>query len=240
MRRTFAIALGASCVFFAKAVFADDAVGLATLLPKLAITSQRIETLVKKASFTMVGHMENVDGDGTVSGKKDGIVRVKNDGNGNSTVEVIRYVEDGQDKTEDARKKAEKREREAKKPKEPDEEIHMPFLGTEQAKYDFRLGEADTADPSRVKIYFTAKRPAQNLLNGSAWVDTKTGEVLTMGVAPSRTPTFVDYLRVTIEFAESTPMGRAVSKIGFEGGGGIWFLRKRFRGTAVFSGYEVH
>lgn len=237
MRRT-ALALAASSIFF----FAFDARAeenpLAVLLPKLAVSSARFESMLKKASFTLTGKMETVSSDGSVSDPKEGIFRVVNDGQGHTKVDVVKYAEDGKDKTEDAKKKAEERAKEKKKPK-PDEEVHMPFLGTEQGKYDYRIGEADKVDPSRVRVYFTPRSPAQNLLQGSAWVDSTNGNVLSMGASPSKTPPFIDYFRIQIECGEATSMGPAPSKISFEGGGGFLFIKKRFRGAATMTGWQV-
>jgi hypothetical protein len=195
--------------------------------------------MLKKASFTVTGKMETVAGDGAISDPKEGIFKVVNDGSGNVKVEVVRYAEDGKDKTDDAKKKAEERAKEPKKKPKPDEEVHVPFLGTEQGKYDYRIGEADKIDPTRVRVYFTPRSPAQNLLQGSAWVDSKNGDILSMGASPSKTPAFVDYFRIQIECAENTAMGPAPSKIMFEGGGGVLFLKKRFRGAATLTGWQV-
>lgn len=121
----------------------------------------------------------------------------------------------------------------------PDEVLHMPFLQPELGKYSFRVGESDPRSPARVRIYFTAKQRAKNLGNGSAWVDTRTGEVLTMGVSPSKTSFFVDFINVTLEFGDVTPAGPAISRIGFDAGGGFLFFHKRVRGEATLSHYEV-
>jgi len=217
--------------------FADDEGTLAILLPKLATSSERFETMLKKASFTLTGHMETVGGDGAISEKKEGSGRWVNDTAPN--FEVFKYVEDGFDKTETAKKDAEEKAKEPKKAKKPDEERHMPFLSSEQTKYDYRIGESDARDPARVRVFFTPKKAAENLFNGSAWVDSRTGDVLSMGIVPSKTPTFVDYLRVTVEFNEKTAQGPAISKIAFEGGGGFLFIKKRFRGVAVLTSYDV-
>lgn len=230
-------AIVATSLFLVTNTRADDD-PLAVLLPKLAVSSARFEAMLKKASFTMTGKMETISSDGSLSDPKEGMFRIVNDGSGVAKVEVIKYAEDGKDKTEEAKKKAEEKAKE-KKVKKPDEETHMPFLGTEQGKYDYRIGESDKADPTRVRVYFTPRSPAQNLVQGSAWVDSTNGNILSMGASPSKTPAFVDYLRVQIECNEMTSMGPAPSKIIFEGGGGILFIKKRFRGAATLTGWQV-
>jgi hypothetical protein len=228
-----------SFVFFSlpREARADDPVARAELLSRLATTSARFEEMLKKASFTVSGRMEKVSSDGVGSDPKESTFRLTPDGE-RKKVEVIKYVEDGEDKTAEARQKAADRAKQPKKAKKGDE-LHLPFLQSEQSKYDFRVGEADVRDPARVRIYFNAKSPAENLLNGSAWVDTRSGDLLSMGVAPSKPPGFVDYLRVQIEFAATTPMGPAVSKLSFEAGGSFLFIKKRYRGSATVADYQL-
>ena len=149
---------------------------------------------------------------------------------------MIRYSESGEDKTQEAREEAREGE---KKEKDPDDEVHMPFLASMQPKYSFRIRGTDKSDPSRVRIEFVPKHPEKTLPVGSAWVDSRTGEVLTMGVSPSKIGMFVDYLRVTITFGERMADTAAVSKITFEGAGGFLFFHKRFRGMAKLSEYSI-
>jgi len=212
---------------------------LAALLPKLSAWSARFEAMLDRATFTMSGHTEEVDGDGHASDRKEGVFRINARGP-RAHVEVIRYTEDGEDKTAKAREKVKKDEKDrANKPRDPDEILHMPFLASQLAKYDFRIGETDPRTPTRVRVYFTAKERAKNLGIGSAWVDVRTGDVLSMGVSPSKTSMFVDTLNVTLEFGESTPMGPGMSRVTFDARGGFLFFRKRVRGVALVSNYDV-
>jgi len=239
MRRTHVAFFAAAVTLWPLAAGAEDEGTLAIVLPKLATSSARLEELLKKASFTVTGHMETVGSDGATSEPKDGVFKVVSDGK-KQRFEVVRVVEDGKDKTEEAKKKAAEREkeREAKKP-DPGKEAHVPFLASEQPKYKFRVGEADTRDPARVRIFFDARTPAENLFNGSAWVDTRSGEILSAGFSPSKTSMFVDYVRVTVELGEKTTSGPAISKLRFEAGGGFLFLRKRVRGWATATEWAV-
>jgi hypothetical protein len=210
----------------------------AALLARLASSSARFEALLERATFTVTGHMEALDGDGDVSERREGAFRVSRKGR-HATVHVIRYVEDGEDKTGEAREKAAKDERKRLAQKrDPDKEVHMPFLAGVQHRYSYRLGETDPRAPSRVRVYFTAKEPARNLGNGSAWVDGATGEIFSIGVSPSETPMFVSYVNLTLEFGERTKLGPAISRLGFETEGGVLFFRKHVRGSAVLSSYE--
>ena len=208
---------------------------LSDVLSKLAVTSARFETDLEKASFTVEGHIESIGRDGRPSDRKEGAFRVRTDGK-RRRFDVIRYTEDGEDKLEEAREKAEESSRE-----EPDEDdrAHLPFLASEQSKYVFRLRDTDKADPARVRIEFSPKHPDKQLVIGSAWVDTRTGDVLTMGVSPSKKSLFVDYFNVTFEFGEKMGKGLGVSRLTFEGSGGILFFHKKYRGAARFYGYHV-
>jgi hypothetical protein len=232
----FALAVSVWC---ASGAGAEDEGTLAIVLPKLASSAARLEGLLKKASFTVTGHMESVGGDGAISDPKDGIFKIVSDGT-KQRFEVVRVIEDGKDKTEEAKKKAADREKErASKKPDPDKEAHVPFLASEQPKYNFRAGETDSKDPARIRIFFDAKSPAENLFNGSAWVDTRNGEILSAGFAPAKTPTFVDYVKVTVELGEKTTSGPAVSKLNFEAGGGFLFFRKKVRGWATVTEWAV-
>ncbi|WP_394841013.1 hypothetical protein LZC95_28550 [Pendulispora brunnea] len=200
----------------------------AELLAKLARTSAQFEAMMGKASFTVTGHMDN----------KEGTARVTMQGD-RSKVEILKYVEDGQDKTEEAKKRAAERAREPRKARQSRDEVHMPFLASEQTNYDFWVGDVDAHDPTHMRVFFHAKVPAENRMNGSAWVDERSGELLTASVTASKTPAFIDYIRAKFEFGEQTSMGPAISKLSFDTAGGFLFVRKHYAGSATFASYEL-
>ena len=148
---------------------------------------------------------------------------------------ILLYLEDGENKTEEAKKK--QREREGEKKEKRD--FKMPFFSTEQVRYDFDQVEVDKSVPSRVRISFVPKERAENTIEGSAWVDAQAGTVLSAGFKMSRTPAFVDYVHITVEFGESTALGPAISKVRLAGGGGFLFFRKRFRAEATMREYRI-
>ncbi|WP_394830338.1 hypothetical protein LVJ94_27905 [Pendulispora rubella] len=200
----------------------------AELLAKLAGTSAQFEAMMGKASFTVTGHMDD----------KEGTARVTMQGE-RAKVEILKYIEDGQDKTEEAKQKAAERAREPRKARSSRDEVHMPFLAGEQAKYDFWVGDVDARDPTHLRVFFHAKVPAENLMNGSAWVDAPSGDLLTASVTASKTPAFIDYVRAKFEFGERTSMGPAISKLSFDTAGGFLFVRKHYQGSATFTSYEL-
>ena len=205
------------------------------LMARLAQHAANFETMRTHASYAIDGRMEAVDGDGHPNSVKEMKARVAADGNG-ALFNVLRYVEDGEDKTEEARKKAHE---ENTKKKEDKHDLKMPFLAGEQPRYTFNQLECDKADASRVRIAFVPKVRAEDAIEGSAWVDTRTGTVISAGFKLSKTSTFVDYVNFTVEFGAPTALGPAVSKVTVEGTGGVVFFRKRFRGTALLTDYKI-
>jgi hypothetical protein len=205
------------------------------LLARLARHAEAFEAMRLRASFAIDGRLERLDGDGKVDGVKEMKARIDADGKKARFI-VVKYVEDGEDKTDDARRDA--RERETKK--DPDDKpIRMPFLAAEQPRYTFDVVERDRADPARVRITFTPRTPEKDTIEGSAWVDERTARVLSAGFKLSRPGTFVDFVKVTLRFEADTTLGPAVSTLSFEGSGGVLFIRKRFRGSATFSDYRI-
>ncbi|HVM69753.1 MAG TPA: hypothetical protein VM204_07960 [Gaiellaceae bacterium] len=179
--------------------------------------------------------MEELDRSGHVGGTKEMVVRVTATPSERLT-EVVRYLEDGADKTLEARKKAEKRRAEKKKGKiDKARDLHLPFLASEQPRYTFAFLERDPQSPSRVRVGFQPRVPAEDAFKGSAWVDEGAGEVLTMGFSPSKNPTFVDHVDVTMRFDLSTPLGRAPSSLTFDARGGFLVVRKHYRGSATIT-----
>jgi len=225
----------AMAVLSPAAPHAEAGIPLGPLMPKLQASSARFEAMLEKASFTVALRVESFDRAGKVREVKDGAFRLRAAGL-RHRVEVLRYSENGRDLTAEARAKA--RESEGEKP-DPDDQVHMPFLASEVSKYVFRTGETDVRDRARVRIYFRAKKPARTLFDGSAWVDSRTGEVLSMGVSPSKRALFVDRLGITLEFGVPTKEGPAVSRIDFDGEGGFWFFHERFHGSALLSEYAI-
>jgi hypothetical protein len=202
------------------------------LMARLAVHAAGFEAMKTRASYAVDGKLERIDGDGNADSVREMQAQVDADG-GEVHVRIVKYVEDGRDKTDEARKKA----RDDKD--DDDRDLKMPFLRGEQPRYTFDQIEADRADPARVRIAFVPRARADDTIEGSAWVDTRTGTVLSAGFKLSKTPMFVDYVHITLEFGAPTSLGPAVSKVQMVGRGGLLFLRKRFRAAATLSDYRV-
>lgn len=209
----------------------------AQLMTGLAAHAQKFEDMKKRGGFLFSGKLEEIEKDGKVGDTKEIVVRYTPRPDPPSPItEVIKYLENGADKTDEAKKKAEERKAKPKK-KDRDKDIHLPFLASEQARYTFGLAEK-TAD-GRARIVFRPLEPAEDAIKGSAWVDEKSGEVLSMGFSFSKNPMFIDHVEIQIVFGMATPLGRAPSQIAFDGKGGLLVIRKHYRGQATFSEPKV-
>lgn len=207
------------------------------LIRKLAVHAAGFEQMKKHASYAVDGTMEGLSSDASKTESVKAMkARVVADGT-KVRFDIVHYEEDGADKTEEARKK--QREREAERAKKPKKDFHMPFLDTEQPRYTFDQTEVYPNDPNRVKITFVPRESAEDTIEGSAWVDAARGTVLSAGFKMSKTPAFVDYVHITVEFGAPTPLGPAVSRVRLDGKGGILFWAKLFRLNATLANYSV-
>ncbi len=203
------------------------------LLARLAVHAAHFETMRTHASFAVEGRLDGVDGDGKTDSVKEMKARVDADGK-TVVFKILKYVEDGEDKTAEAQQKQRDRKKDAKRP-----EIRMPFHMLEQPRYVFDQIAVDPTRPTLVRIGFVPKVPAENTIQGSAWVDTVTGTVLSAELKLSKTPMFVDYVLFSVEFGAQTSLGPAISRATMEGKGGFLFVQKRFRGVATLSQHRI-
>ena len=212
-----------------------------TLMAGLANHCARFEDMKKRGAFTMSGKIEELEKDGTASETKEITLRSTPTTTPMDRItNVMKYTENGKDKTADAQKRSD--ERRAKRLKDPSErkeaekkDMHLPFLASEQSRYVFSLAERDANNPHRVRVAFTPKVPAEDAFKGSAWADESTGDLLSLGFSLSKNPTFVDHVEITILFGLPTPLGSAPARISFDGRGGFLFIHKHFRGVATLS-----
>jgi hypothetical protein len=220
---------------------ADDAIpaspsmapSLEPLLSRLARHAEQFEQMKRRGSFTVSGRMEELDRSGHPEKTKEMTVRVTATPAERLT-EIVRYTEDGADKTAEARRMSAERKAKSKKKPSKTDDFHLPFLASEQPRYVFSLAERDPGR-ARSRVVFQPVAPAEDTLKGSAWVDENTGEVLTLAFTPSKKPAFVDHVEVTVRFDLVTPLGRAPSTIAFDARGGFLIVRKHYRGTATIS-----
>jgi hypothetical protein len=218
------------------------------LLLRLSHHAAVLEKLLNQASFAVEQEVNQVDGDGKVTSTRLTTSHVTFDGR-TSHETVDRCVKDGQDVTAEQRetvRKAEEKEeadrKQGKKSSEGDDVsgLKIPFLASEQPLYVFDETKVDPADPSRVEISFVPKHPDKSSVEGAAWVSTTDGTILSSGVKLSKPPTFVDFVHLTVEFGEKTPLGPALSRLTFDAKGGFLFLiHKHYKGELKMSDYRV-
>lgn len=209
----------------------------ADLMVRLAAFAVRFETMRTHASYRVEGRLETLDRRGRPDSLRQMKARVEADGRSANLV-VIEYTDGGKDRTEYARKKSressEKRKRgTGRKP------FRMPLLDEEQPRYHFDQLEIDAADPGRVRIAFIPRVREDDTLEGSTWVDARTGTLISAAFELSKPPRGVDYLRFRAEFGAATELGPAPSTVLVEGKGGVLVFRKRFRGALTLSDHCV-
>jgi hypothetical protein len=207
----------------------------AELLARLGKQATSFESLFKRATFKVSVVLEELDGDGKVASRKKVTSHVEANGDKRHNV-IDSCTKDGADC------KAKEQERTNKQEAEPDDDDDMrsPFLPAEQSRYVFDQVAVDSTDPARVKINFSPKSPEKHTVEGSAWVDTGAGGVVSAAARLVKTPMFVDWVHVSVELGAPSPMGLAPSKMTFEGQGGFLFImHKHFRAEVVLSDYRV-
>jgi hypothetical protein len=204
------------------------------VMSRLADYAARLDSMRTHASYRFDGELSTLDRHGEPDSRKTMSGRVDADGKAAHTT-VIRYTEDGEDRTSYAQKKA--AEREGRKPDKP--RVRLPILADEQARYVFDQVETDAAVPSRVKITFVPKAPASDTIEGSAWVDSQTGALISAGFKLSKPSTFVDYVHVSVAFEGTTTLGPAISSVEVDGQSGFLFFHKRFRAKALVHDYAI-
>lgn len=240
MNRRTALGLVVGALLFAPRL-ALAAPPSSDLMAKLAKHAAGFEKMKTHESYSVGGTLQTLAASGAADSTKAMTARVTADGK-RTHFSVLSYTEDGEDKTAEARAKA--REHDRKKALEkPGEkkmrDLKMPFLQSEQARYVFAQIETDALDPSRVRITFVPKETADDTVEGSAWVDTRSGTVLSAGFKLSELPSFIDYVHVTVELGTPTAFGPAPSVVKITGRGSFLFLKKRFRGEATLSHYAL-
>ncbi len=212
----------------------------ADVLARLGVYAEHFETIRTHATYAVEGRLESLDGSNHVDSVKEMKAHVDFDGHA-SHFSILKYLEDGQDKTDEAkRKQAEEAAARARQPPDPHKrETRMPFHPNEQPRYWFDVVETDPQNPARVRISFVPKIREDDTIEGSAWVDTRAGTVISAGFKFSKPPSLVDSIHVTVFFGENTSLGPAPSRIMVEARGGVLFFHKHYRGVATLSQIRV-
>jgi hypothetical protein len=210
------------------------------LMAKLSTYASQFDGQLLRASFAVEGRMDLLDSDGKLDSRKELKAHVDPvvAGGPDVRVTVIRYLEDGHDKTGEAIDKAREADEKRRKRRQDNKQLKMPIRADQQGRYVFDQVRTDAAT-SRALITFVPKEPDDDTIEGSAWVDTDAGTIVSTGFKMSKRPMFVDHIHVTVEFGEPTSLGPAVSKVTVDGAGGVLFFHKHFVVNAVLSGYRI-
>lgn len=194
--------------------------------------------LLENSSHTTRTRAEELDKKGEVESVTESVERVTRRGD-RTEREVIRFVRDGRDVTQDEKKRrAGEKTAPTRKGRSVTIGAKSPFEASEQPKHRFMLAASDPADSGKVTIRFEPKgKPSPETSVGDSVVDPATGAILRVRFRPSDNPTFVDRMEVQMEYGAATPEGPALSRVTIEGAGGILFIKKRLKMTMTLSDY---
>ncbi|HEY4220732.1 MAG TPA: hypothetical protein VGO62_05300 [Myxococcota bacterium] len=200
----------------------------ADLLQKLAAQDAFIDNIGATHTLVITSDGYEKDGDGKIAHQSHSVARQTLKG-GKPATHMTVATKDGVDDLAHAQKMADERDG------KPDP-LPSPFAARMQPKYSFSLAEA-RADGT-VRIAFTPKdAPSTETVAGDAIVDVASGELVKMTSHPSKNPAFVDRLVMILELDARVDGKRAMSKLTFDGAGGLLFL-KRSGGAVIRFGYE--
>lgn len=203
------------------------------LLKRLAEHDARLDQIEEQASFTSDTVTEELDSSGNATHTLELVVRTTHL-EGNKTELLGRALEDGKDITLGYREKFKKSDR------PQGSELRFPFSAKMQRDYLFREIGPDPSNPSLLRIRFEPRGSfSTKLMVGDAVVDPVRGEVTRIVAQQSATDSSVDFLDLDFTFEAITPLGRALSKVFIRGEGGFLFIKKKFRHSIVYSGYDL-
>jgi hypothetical protein len=194
------------------------------LLKRLAEHDARMEKYLD--GHTVVTHVEGreLDGDGKVTHTTTTVLESSR-ANGQIHTKVVEAKKDGKDDSEGEKERAAKRDKENRR-------TESPFAARNLGKYSFVVLGKDKL----MHLGFGPKDgPKAEVLVGEAWVDPEAGEVVKLTMKPSKNPTFVDKLDMTLEYDAHTDAGRMVSKFTFAGAGGMLMFKRAGDAVMTFS-----
>lgn len=207
----------------------------AQLLAKLTAHSDRLGVLEKADGTMQVGvKSKELDGDGKITHSKE-IEMVLTQSNGKTKTQLKRFVEDGEDTTEDKRGDIESGAKKASRSQEMGVSSLSPFSTESRPKYLFSVVTKPQDAAGTVRLSFWPKGDkSPEVMMGEALVDEASGEVVRLAMQPSKNPPFVDKLVFEADFGEVTSAGRAMSRLRVHGEAGIAFIKKRFDAMSTF------
>ncbi|MBX5480855.1 MAG: hypothetical protein IRZ16_03240 [Myxococcaceae bacterium] len=113
---------------------------------------------------------------------------------------------------------------------------YSAFHPNEQRLYRFEL--LGPADADTVKVRFAPLEKDEKKMQGTAWIDRRTGLVTHIDATPSDLPMVLDEMTLSLD-QEETPCGPQVTHLRMSGKAGLLFFKKRFRADTKLSGHHV-
>lgn len=203
------------------------ATDLTALLDRATAAHEKAKPLYEEATtFSTKMTVEELDKHGAATSTTE--IETKAD-------ELVRYVEDGVDKTaEQKAKRAEYKKKQKEDGKDQSFSLGFgdPFSRESRDRYAYTLVKEENG---LATIAFKPKgKKAPELGVGEATVEIETGAVRKLRFKPSSMPRFVSKLSIEVDCDEPTTLGYAMTRLKAEGEGGILFVKKRFRMTSTF------
>lgn len=200
----------------------------------------------------IVVRCEQLDGSGQPKKVEEAWQRRRLGPRGEVIQEIERSTKDGRDNTARARQelatrqaksdaKASKRSASAASEREADASASLPrcFVPNDQSQVTARrTGERRTIDGFPcVEFAFTQQRNAKDAPHGTAWLDETDGTPREVSLVPDPLPKHVKRMLLTARY-ERTPEGAwRVAGLTVVGSGGLLFIKRTFRYSAVASEY---
>lgn len=208
-------------------------VELDALLDLVARNHERLEELYARGEYVVTTQFREYRGGGSrPDSTRTVITRAYEDG-GAPREEIVLFVEDGKDKTEERRARPAGKARMEKIP------YHNPFAPDRQPQYRFELQGPAKDDPSKVIVSFSPHRKTSENYIGRAWIDRQAGTLHRLEFRIANRPTFVTKHDVHLRFDAKTPYGPALSRLEVDAAGGALFLKKRVKVVTTIGDYRA-
>ncbi|MCY1083241.1 hypothetical protein [Archangium lansingense] len=110
-----------------------------------------------------------------------------------------------------------------------------PFHSKVRDEYQFEQFPGPREGWVTVKI--TPRKKDEKRMKGTAVVDAKTAQLISMHLSPSKLPTMLDNFQVDFVY-EDTPCERHPTQLQFAGSGGVFVYKVRFRTQVKISGHR--
>jgi len=211
------------------------------LMKRLADWADRTQLQSAVSSLTADNVIRELDGDGRVLHTEEMVVRA-NLGPEGPSAKVVKATRDGKDNLQQVlqRRRSDSRARQDRIGLQHISEKPTPFTSADQGNYLFELLPPYPDDPRKLRIGFRPRgNPEPGLYVGEAKVDPKKGAVQWLMQKPSRMPAFIDHLLIVEDFRDVPPVGPMLSSLHVAGGGGVWFIRRRFDVDICFLDLEL-